>query len=46
MPSMASHRRPLTAENVGLSCASPDGKTYGYSIQRRLSTLYLVTGLK
>ena len=25
---------------------TPDGKMYGYSIQRRLSTLYLVTGLK
>jgi len=29
--------------NVSLT---PDAKTYAYTIQRRLSTLYLVTGLK
>jgi Tol biopolymer transport system component len=25
---------------------TPDGKTYAYSVQRRLSTLFVVTGLK
>jgi hypothetical protein len=29
--------------NVSLT---PDGKTYAYTVQRRLSTLYVVTGLR
>jgi Tol biopolymer transport system component len=34
------------AEGLFNLVLTPDGKTYAYTIQRRLSTLYVVTGLK
>jgi len=33
-------------QNIGPIRITPDGKTYVYGFQRRLSDLYLVEGLK
>jgi hypothetical protein len=33
-------------EEIDTLCLTPDGKTYAYSFQRRLSTLFVVSGLR